>query len=189
MKSEEICPLPTHLAIIMDGNGRWAEKRALVRKFGHRAGVKTLLKIVKYAFSIGISFVTVYAFSTENRFRPKDEVDALIDLIRKNFAGTFNVALNYGGRAEILRAAKLLSESGEEFSEHSFEKFLYTADQPEPDLILRTGGEKRLSNFLLYQSAYAELFFTDTLWPDFSEKELDSILQEYKTRNRRYGKV
>ncbi len=231
MKSEEICPLPTHLAIIMDGNGRWAEKRALVRKFGHRAGVKTLLKIVKYAFSIGISFVTVYAFSTENRFRPKDEVDALIDLIRKNFAttfnellekgvrvrvlgersyfpadvieildkierdsaactaGTFNVALNYGGRAEILRAAKLLSESGEEFSEHSFKKFLYTADQPEPDLILRTGGEKRLSNFLLYQSAYAELFFTDTLWPDFSEKELDSILQEYKTRNRRYGKV
>ena len=178
-----------------------------------------------------MGIVTVYAFSTENRLRPKDEVDSLIDLIRKNFAttfrdlvkrgirvrvlgersffpddvvdildkveneskdgkgGIFNVALNYGGRAEMVRAAKLLSESGKEFNEENFSHFLYTSDQPDPDIIIRTGGEKRLSNFLLYQSAYSELFFVDTLWPDFSNQELDSIIAQYGERDRRYGKV
>jgi di-trans,poly-cis-decaprenylcistransferase len=103
--------------------------------------------------------------------------------------GIFNVALNYGGRAEMVRAAKLLSESGKEFNEENFSHFLYTSDQPDPDIIIRTGGEKRLSNFLLYQSAYSELFFVDTLWPDFSNQELDSIIAQYGERDRRYGKV
>ena len=224
MKSDKVsAKIPFHIAIIMDGNGRWAEKRSLLRKFGHRAGVRTLIKTVKYAFSLGVGIVTVYAFSTENRLRPKDEVDSLIDLIRKNFAttfrdlvkrgirvrvlgergffpddvvdildkveneskegkgGIFNVALNYGGRAEMVRAAK--------FNEENFSHFLYTSDQPDPDIIIRTGGEKRLSNFLLYQSAYSELFFVDTLWPDFSNQELDSIIAQYGERDRRYGKV
>lgn len=227
MKSDE----KLHVAIIMDGNGRWAQKRLLPRKMGHKEGVKTLLDIAEYAFSKGIDTLTVYAFSTENKRRPEDEVSALIDLIRKNFAttfkritqkgirlrvigdksyfpddvieildkaendskvgknGTFNVALNYGGRDEIVRAATRLANSGREITEQSFSDALYTADQPDPDILIRTGGEKRLSNFLLYQCAYTELFFVDTLWPDFSTKELDEILQEFSKRNRRYGKV
>ena len=224
-------PMPRHVAVIMDGNGRWATKRGLARKFGHRAGVKTLMKIAKHAFSVGIEYVTIYAFSTENKYRPKDEVDALVDLIRKNFAtvfseliengvklrvlgdreyfpkdvveildsvesdsvggknGVLNVALNYGGRSEIVRAASLLASSGEDFTEANFQKYLYTADQPDPDVIIRTGGEKRLSNFLLYQAAYSEWLFTDTLWPDFSAKGFDALVKEYRLRPRRYGKV
>lgn len=224
-------PMPRHVAVIMDGNGRWATKRGLARKFGHRAGVKTLMKIAKHAFSVGIEYVTIYAFSTENKYRPKDEVDALVDLIRKNFAtvfseliengvklrvlgdrgyfpkdvveildsvesdsvggknGVLNVALNYGGRSEIVRAASLLASSGEDFTETNFQKYLYTADQPDPDVIIRTGGEKRLSNFLLYQAAYSEWLFTDTFWPDFSAKEFDALVREYRLRPRRYGKV
>lgn len=234
MKSdiEELAnPMPRHVAIIMDGNGRWATKRGLARKFGHRAGVKTLMKIAKHAFSVGIEYVTIYAFSTENKYRPKDEVDALVDLIRKNFAtvfseliengvklrvlgdrgyfpkdvveildsvesdsvggknGVLNVALNYGGRSEIVRAASLLASNGEDFTEANFQKYLYTADQPDPDVIIRTGGEKRLSNFLLYQAAYSEWLFTDTFWPDFSAKEFDALVREYRLRPRRYGKV
>lgn len=234
MKSEKTefnNPVPKHVAVIMDGNGRWAKKRGLVRSFGHRAGVKTLMKIAKHAFSTGIEYVTIYAFSTENKYRPKDEVDALIDLIRKNFAkmfaeliekgvrlcvlgdrsyfpqdvveildsvekdssdgrnGILNVALNYGGRSEIVRAASMLADSGEEFTEANFQKYLYTANQPDPDMIIRTGGEKRLSNFLLYQAAYSEWLFTDTLWPDFSAKEFDALVKEYRLRPRRYGKV
>lgn len=234
MKSdiEELAnPMPRHVAIIMDGNGRWATKRGLARKFGHRAGVKTLMKIAKHAFSVGIEYVTIYAFSTENKYRPKDEVDALVDLIRKNFAtvfseliengvklrvlgdrgyfpkdvveildsvesdsvggknGVLNVALNYGGRSEIVRAASLLASNGEDFTEANFQKYLYTADQPDPDVIIRTGGEKRLSNFLSYQAAYSEWLFTDTFWPDFSAKEFDALVREYRLRPRRYGKV
>lgn len=234
MKSNtEISPekLPRHVAIIMDGNRRWATKRLLPKAMGHNAGVKTLIKIVKHAVTKGIPYVTVYAFSTENKNRPKEEVDTLIDLIRKNFetvfneliendvcvrivgdreyfptdvieilnkvesdsaggkGGVFNVALNYGARAEIVRAAKAAARSGEEITEENFGKFLYTFGSPDPDMIIRTGGEKRLSNFLLYQSAYSELFFTDTLWPDFTESELDSIIAEYAKRNRRFGKV
>ena len=224
-------PMPKHIAVIMDGNGRWAKKRGLIRSLGHRAGVKTLDKIAKHAFSAGVEFVTFYAFSTENKLRPKDEVDGLIDLIRKNFAkmfasliergvklcvlgdreyfpddvveilnsverdsasgdkGVLNIALNYGGRSEIARAARLIAENGEDFSEENIKKHLYTAWQPDPDMIIRTGGEKRLSNFLLYQSAYSELFFTDTLWPDFTAKEFDALVDEYRMRPRRYGKV
>ena len=215
----------------MDGNGRWAQKRLLPRSFGHREGVKTLIRLVTHAFDTGFKYVTVYAFSTENRLRPKEEVDGLIDLIRKNFDttfrrfidrgikirilgdreffpsdvaqilsdaesdskdgknGTFNVALNYGGRAEIVRAVNEAVKRGEEVSEESIGKLLYTYGQPDPDMLIRTGGEKRLSNFLLYQTAYTELFFTDTLWPDFSDEEFDSVVDEFRHRNRRYGQV
>ena len=231
MKSDEIKTQPLHVAMIMDGNGRWAQKRLLPRSFGHREGVKTLVRLVTHAFDTGFKYVTVYAFSTENRLRPKEEVDGLIDLIRKNFAttfrrfidrgikirilgdrkffpsdvaqilsdaesdskdgknGTFNVALNYGGRAEIVRAVNEAVKRGEEVSEESIGKLLYTYGQPDPDMLIRTGGEKRLSNFLLYQTAYTELFFTDTLWPDFSDEEFDSVVDEFRHRNRRYGKV
>ena len=215
----------------MDGNGRWATARAMPRKFGHREGVKTLRKIARHAFDRGVEFVTVYAFSTENRFRPQDEIDGLMDLIRKNFAtsfnefvengikvkvlgdksyfpddiveiidelenksanndkGVFNIALNYGARDEIVKATIKAINSGEPITEELISKNLYTANQPDPDIIVRTGGEKRLSNFLLYQSAYSELFFCDTLWPDFSTAELDEIISQFSTRNRRYGKV
>ncbi|MBQ8882539.1 MAG: di-trans,poly-cis-decaprenylcistransferase [Clostridia bacterium] len=215
----------------MDGNGRWATARAMPRKFGHREGVKTLRKIARQAFDRGVEFVTVYAFSTENRFRPQDEIDGLMDLIRKNFAtsfnefvengikvkvlgdksyfpddiveiidelenksanndkGVFNIALNYGARDEIVKATIKAINSGEPITEELISKNLYTANQPDPDIIVRTGGEKRLSNFLLYQSAYSELFFCDTLWPDFSTAELDIIISQFSTRNRRYGKV
>lgn len=231
MKSDETKKLPVHVAMIMDGNGRWAQKRLLPRSLGHREGVKTLIRVVTHAFDRGVKFVTVYAFSTENRFRPKDEIDGLVDLIRKNFAttfrrfiergiririlgdrgyfpadvveildkaeadsepggnGTFSIALNYGGRAEIVKAVNDAISSGETVTEDNFPKFLYTSDQPDPDMLIRTGGEKRLSNFLLYQAAYSELFFTDTLWPDFSDEEFDDLLDEFAGRNRRYGKV
>ncbi len=223
--------VPLHVAVIMDGNGRWAQKRLLPRKAGHKEGVKTLVRIVRHAFNKGIKYFTVFAFSTENKNRPKDEVDGLINLIREYFKnafsefvkngvrikvlgdvsyfpddvvdivkgvekdsengnnGTLSIALNYGSRAEILRAIRLLNESGEEITEENFGKYLYTATYPEPDIILRTGGEKRLSNFLLYQSAYTEFFFTDTLWPDYSEKEFDDMLVGFNGRSRRYGKV
>ena len=231
MKSDETKTQPLHVAMIMDGNGRWAQKRLLPRSFGHREGVKTLIRLVTHAFDTGVKYVTVYAFSTENRLRPKEEVDGLIDLIRKNFAttfrrfidrgikirilgdrkffpsdvaqilsdaesdskdgknGTFNVALNYGGRAEIVRAVNEAVKRGEEVSEESIGKLLYTYGQPDPDMLIRTGGEKRLSNFLLYQTAYTELFFTDTLWPDFDEAELDRAIAAYRRRDRRFGGV
>ena len=223
--------IPSSVAVIMDGNGRWAKKRLMPRSVGHKAGVKTLFKIARHAFDVGVKYFTVYAFSTENKNRPKEEVDGLIDLIREHFSSSFDelisrgiaikilgdrsyfpddvvgilnqievdsasqtngtmcVALNYGGRAEIIKAVNEAIQKGEEVTEQEFEKYLYTSDIPDPDIILRTGGEKRLSNFLLYQSAYSELFFVDTLWPDFSEKEFDNILEEFSQRNRRYGKV
>lgn len=229
MKSSGV--LPRHVAVIMDGNGRWARKRALPRKVGHRAGVKTMLSIVRHAFETGIEYVTVYAFSTENRFRPKDEVDSLMALIRRNFATTFRelvdggirviilgersyfpadieeligklerdsaagtkgtlmVALNYGSRDELVRAVNAAVKGGITVDEEKLSGLLYTAGAPDPDLIIRTGGEKRLSNFLLYQAAYSELFFTDTLWPDFSPAEFDGIIEEFSHRTRRFGKV
>lgn len=229
MKSSGV--LPRHVAVIMDGNGRWARKRALPRKVGHRAGVKTMLSIVRHAFETGIEYVTVYAFSTENRFRPKDEVDSLMALIRRNFATTFRelvdggirviilgersyfpadieeligklerdsaagtkgtlmVALNYGSRDELVRAVNAAVKGGITVDEEKLSGLLYTAGAPDPDLIIRTGGEKRLSNFLLYQAAYSELFFTDTLWPDFSPAEFDGIIEEFAHRTRRFGKV
>ena len=229
--SENLQNTPRHVALIMDGNGRWAKARNLARNFGHREGVKTLKTIVDYAFSVGVEFVTVYAFSTENRNRPQEEVDGLIDLIRRNFSSSFkqfvkkgvkvkvlgdksffpadvieiidtleresenndratlNIALNYGARDEIVKATQKAVASGEEITEEVISKYLYTANQPDPDMIIRTGGEKRLSNFLLYQSAYSELFFTDTLWPDFTTDEFAQIIRQFNTRNRRYGKV
>ena len=222
--------IPAHIGIIMEGNGRWATRRLLPRTAGHRAGVKNIVPVVTAAFDRGVSVVTLYAFSTENKGRAKDEVDGLIDLIRKQMrpmtrdliargsrvgfigdieyfpndvqnilceiaaenshienAQIVNIALNYGGREEIARAARLASESGE-VTRARIERYLYTADMPPLDMIIRTGGEKRLSNFLLYQAAYAELFFSDTLWPDFNENELTGILDEFAHRQRRFGK-
>ena len=214
----------------MDGNGRWATKRLLPRNAGHRAGVKNITPVVSAALENGVKAVTLYAFSSENKSRPQDEVDSLVDLIRKRlkpmtreliergarimFSGdteyfpsdvrkimteiveentspdaqVVNIALNYGGRAEIARAAALAAASGE-ISEDTIAKNLYTAQLPELDMIVRTGGEKRLSNFLLYQAAYSELFFTDTLWPDFSAKELIGMIAEFGSRTRRFGKL
>ena len=223
--------IPLHVAFIMDGNGRWAKKRGLSRKFGHKAGVETLLSILNKSFEIGIKYVTVYAFSTENWNRPKEEVDALLELFRvyftskfdvllknrikiniwgdvssfpediKNmideiekqnvddYVGTFNIALNYGGRNEIVNAINYAVENNIKVDENSIKDLLYSKQAPDPDVVIRTGGEQRLSNFLLYQSAYSELFFTKTLWPDFTPEELLDILTEYQSRDRRFGKV
>ncbi len=232
MKSDDksAVRIPKHIGIIMDGNGRWATKRLLPRPAGHRAGVKNITPIVSAALDMGVEAVTLYAFSSENKNRPRDEVDSLVDLIRKRlkpmtreliergsriiFSGdteyfpddvrkimseiveentskeaqTVNIALNYGGRAEIVRAAKKAALSGE-ITEETLAQNLYTAELPELDMIVRTGGEKRLSNFLLYQAAYSELFFTDTLWPDFDAKELKDMISEFGHRTRRFGKL
>ena len=222
--------LPRHIGIIMDGNGRWAAKRLLPRPAGHRAGVKTLGRIMRYVFKRGIPYLTVYAFSTENTARPEAEVKGLIDLIRRYFEKelpslikngirvraigdktyfsdeiqaviataeaetarfterNFIIALNYGARSEIVRAANRAVQSGKAVTEAEFSALLDTADVPDPDMIIRTGGEQRLSNFLLYQAAYAELFFVPDLWPDFDEKRLCGLLEENGRRNRRFGK-
>jgi len=228
--------VPCHIAIIMDGNGRWAQKRGLPRTAGHAAGAETFRKIATYCKDIGVQYLTVYAFSTENWKRPKDEVDAIMNLLDKylreaieqmerdrvkmkffgdtsvlspslqeliartdeistHFEGCqVNICLNYGGRDEILRAAKVYGEAlgrGEaaELNEADFEKGLFSANIPDPDLLIRPGGEMRLSNFLLWQAAYAELYFTDTLWPDFTPSELDAAIAEFNRRNRRFGAV
>jgi undecaprenyl diphosphate synthase len=230
--------LPAHVAIIMDGNGRWARRRALPRYFGHREGVKALKTAVRYAAERGIPTLTVYAFSTENWRRPREEVDFLLDLMYKTFAQeieelhkegvrvrlvgdrtslsqeiqavwaraeqitaqntrlTLNVAFNYGGRAELTRAARELASqvargelAAEEITEERLASQLYTWPSPDPDLVIRTGGEQRLSNFLLWQAAYSELYVTDVLWPDFGEKEFEQALQDYLSRERRFGQV
>lgn len=214
-----------HIAFIMDGNGRWATKRSLPRNTGHREGINAMTSIAIACKGLGIPYVSFYAFSTENKNRPKQEVDGLIGLMRDKFdelrddfndndiklcvmgdisyfgkslekkindavektknnkSIVVNVALNYGGRDELSRAATLSAQRNAPISD-----FLYTSGQPDPDILIRTGGEKRLSNFMLYQLAYTELFFVDTLWPDFSEKELNAIVQEYYYRDRRFGK-
>ncbi len=233
MKSDKIDKdrLPTHIAFIMDGNGRWATKRLLPRKFGHREGVKTMRKIITACVRLGIKVVSLFAFSTENRNRPKDEVAALMQLIRENiydmlkelidegvkvvFMGDLsyfdadirasldkvvsesadgekavvNIGLNYGSRDEIIRAVNKCVQEGKEVNEEIFASHLYTSGLPDPDLIVRTSGEYRLSNFMLYQAAYSEVIVTNTLWPDFNESELQSILAEYEKRDRRFGKV
>lgn len=225
--------LPNHIAIIMDGNGRWAKKRSLPRSAGHSAGAKTFKTIARYCNKIGIKYLTVYAFSTENWKRPKAEVDALMDLLRSylkdtasfkeeniklRFIGeraplaqdlkdlmekaeddsadatglTLNLAVNYGGRDEIVHAVRALIKDGaapEEITEQSISKRLYTADQPDPDFIIRPSGEYRLSNFLIWQSAYAEYWFSDVLWPDFKPKHLEQAIDDYSKRNRRFGGV
>ena len=232
-KKKKVLPekLPQHIGIIMDGNGRWAKKRGLPRSAGHSAGAKAFQSIARYCNKIGIKYLTVYAFSTENWKRPKDEVDAIMKLLHdylvdsvnftdenikvkflgnlsmltdelnrlikkaeddsKNATGLcLNIALNYGGRDEIVRSVRKMAENGADLSkltEQELSDHLYTAGMPDPDLIIRPSGEYRLSNFLIWQSAYAEYWFTDRLWPDFSEKDIDSAVNAFALRDRRYG--
>lgn len=223
--------LPRHIAIIMDGNGRWAKKRLMPRIEGHRMGVEAVTCIVKECKTLGIQYLTFFAFSTENWKRPQEEIEKLFEIFRnylkkigndyqksdirlkvigdisafpedlqqacstaeketENCTGmTLSIALNYGSKAEILFAMKKLCEAKEEITEENLRKYLYTSGQPDPDLIIRTSGEMRLSNFLLFQAAYSELYFTKTLWPDFDEKELHNALKQYSKRDRRFGTV
>lgn len=228
--------LPTHIAIIMDGNRRWAKAKGLPAAIGHKEGAKTTEKIVRYANKIGLKYITVYAFSTENWKRAEDEVNALMLLlqnyiedyskradsenIKVQFLGdttafkpkmqkgikdciertkfntgiTFNIALNYGGRAEIIKAVKDIAKDVKEnkieienIDENMVSNYLYTKGQPDPDLLIRTSGEMRLSNFLPWQLVYSELLFVNKYWPDFSEEDLDLAIEEYQKRTRKFG--
>ncbi len=221
--------IPNHVAIIMDGNGRWATKRNKPRVFGHNEGMKRVVDVVENSLTIGIKYLTLYAFSTENWKRPKKEIDFLmqilikyideqlnrlisngvkinilgdieplpdkvvdkinyaIDSTKSNSKLILNIAINYGSRQEILRAVNLAVKDGKEVSEEEFSSYLYTKDQPDVDLLIRPGGEKRLSNFLLYQMSYAELYFSDIYWPDFKMEELLEAVKWYQERNRRFG--
>lgn len=225
--------LPTHIAIIMDGNGRWAKKRGMPRSAGHVAGAKTFKNIARYCNKIGLKYLTVYAFSTENWKRPQDEVNGIMNLLRdylkdaenfkdenirvrfigdlepladdikalieKNEKGSadatglnLNIAINYGGRDEITKAVQKIVGSGisaNSITEDTISQNLYTAGMPDPDFIIRPSGEYRLSNYLIWQSAYAEYWFSDVLWPDFTPKHLDAAIDEFNKRNRRFGGV
>ncbi len=225
--------LPKHIAIIMDGNGRWAKKRSLPRSAGHVTGAKTFKEIARYCNKIGLEYLTVYAFSTENWKRPKDEIDSIMNLlrdylrdaenfksdnIRVKFIGNLepldddikelikkdeegskdatglklNIAINYGGRDEITSAVKKIVESGiasKDITEDTVSQNLYTAGMPDPDFIIRPSGEYRLSNYLIWQSAYAEYWFSDILWPDFKPRHLEKAIEDYNHRNRRFGGV
>lgn len=230
--------LPRHIAIILDGNGRWAKRRGLPRTAGHKVGAETFRTIATYCRDIGLEYLTVYAFSTENWKRPKDEVETIMvllkrylleaietmerDNVRLRFMGDLlalsdelkalvaecnaisdrltgcqcNICINYGGRAELVHAAQSFAEDciagsvkPKDLTEDVFEKYLYSAGIPSPDLLIRPGGELRLSNFLLWQCAYAEFYLTDVLWPDFSKEELHKAIAAYQSRNRRYGAV
>lgn len=230
--------LPRHIGIIMDGNGRWAKKRGLSRSAGHKAGAESLKKIITEANNLGVEYITVYAFSTENWKRPKEEVDYLMGLLmdylinaEKTLAGenvviraigsrkelseemqrqivkteeftknntgiVMNIALNYGGREEILHAVKDISRavkageiSADDISERNISDALYTGGQPDVDLLIRTSGEMRLSNFMLWQVSYAEMWFTDKLWPDFKPADLRKAIYDFQNRGRRFGGV
>lgn len=233
--------LPRHVAIIMDGNGRWAKKRGLDRSAGHKEGAKTFRKICDYAADLGIEYLTFYAFSTENWKRPQNEVDALMNLFRDylsemqereeeneergyniRFIGDIggipediqkllsvvekdsssktkthiNIAVNYGGRHEIVGAVKKISQKvlsgeirAEDIDENMISDNLYTAYQPDPDLVIRPSGEQRLSNFLIWQSAYSEFWYSDILWPDFTPEDLNKALEAFQKRNRRFGGI
>lgn len=230
--------VPRHVAIILDGNGRWAKAKGMPRNYGHAQGSKNVERICEEAWKMGIKYLTVYAFSTENWSRPKEEVDALMKLLRnymktclktaakndmkvrvigdktrldtdirnrieeleKATAGNgglnFQIALNYGSRDEIIRAVRHLAEDVKngtldpgEISSEVFSSYLDTHDIPDPDLLIRTSGEERLSNFLLWQLAYSEFYFTDVLWPDFTKQELEKAIEQYNRRDRRYGGV
>ena len=230
--------IPNHVAIILDGNGRWAKKRLMPRNYGHAKGAKTVEKICEEAWDMGIKYLTVYAFSTENWKRPQDEVDALMKLLKNylkdciersnsndmrvrvigdktalsdeirekieeleemtkdNKGLNFTIAINYGSRDEMVRAMKKMAAdvkegkvSPEELTETTFEDYLDTKGIPDPDLLIRTSGEQRLSNYLLWQLAYTEFYFTDVLWPDFSRKDLEQAVLAYNKRDRRFGKV
>ncbi len=230
--------LPRHIAVVMDGNGRWAQKRGMPRTFGHSAGSETFQKDAEYLSDLGIEYFTVYAFSTENWKRPPEEVQEILRLLEKylhkdiremreknirlQFFGDLtpfspelralidetnaisrtttgmlvSVCLNYGGRAELVRAARLLAEqcaagmlSPEDIDERRFSGYLYSADIPDPDLMIRPGGEMRLSNFLLWQNAYTEFYFSDVLWPDFDQRQMDAAILAYQQRKRRFGGI
>lgn len=230
--------IPTHIAIVMDGNGRWAKKRGLPRQAGHKVGAEAFRTIANYAKSIGLKYLTVYAFSTENWKRSEEEVDAIMELLEKYlreaiadmdkncvrfcFFGDLsrlspelqeeariaversrkyegvqvNFCLNYGGRAEIVRAAQRFARDcmdgkckPEDLTEAHFSELMYSAGVPDPELVIRPGGELRTSNFLLWQSAYAEYYFTDTLWPQFGPKDLDKAIAAFNGRKRRFGGV
>ncbi len=223
--------IPLHIAIIMDGNGRWARKRGLPRIYGHRAGVKAVRKTIEACLDLGVKYLTLYTFSTENWTRPHDEVMGLMKLftevIRKEiknlkekkvrvvFIGrreglpeevienmkwvsnetakfrdlTLIIALNYSGRAEIVDAVNKAIEKGKKVDEERIKDFFYFPEMPDPDLLIRTSGEMRISNFLLYQIAYTELYITDVLWPDFDKKELLKAIKSYSTRERRFGGI
>lgn len=226
--------IPAHVAVIMDGNGRWAKKRGLPRSKGHKAGTEAARAIVKHCREIGVRHLTLYTFSKENWSRPKDEVSTLFELLvsflkrelsqlveqdirlkvlgelrdfplpvrkalehamsksRHCSAMTVNLALNYSGREEIVRACRRMVEDGlsaAEFTPEALSERLYTAGQPDPDLIIRTSGELRLSNYLLWQAAYSEFYFTDIHWPDFTPGELDKAIADYSGRQRRFGKT
>ena len=223
--------IPQHIAIIMDGNGRWAKKRMMPRSMGHKHGMERMVGLMERAFEVGVKYITVYALSTENLKRPKEEIDALFNLFRNNFKEALgkvcergvrlralgdvsllpddivkvlreseaetakyegrgvNIAVCYGARDEIVHAVNAAIENGEKVTEESFAKLLYTKDLPDPDLIIRTGKEVRLSNFLLYQAAYSELYFSDKMFPEFSDKDLDKAMIAYSKRTRRFGKT
>jgi undecaprenyl diphosphate synthase len=226
--------VPVHVAIIMDGNGRWAQKRGLPRLDGHRVGVDSIQKILKTLSQKGVQYVTLYAFSTENWNRPEEEVTGILEILqyalrvqtealhennvrivhigkqdrlspqlraevahaeqltRDNSGITLNVAFDYGGRDEILAAVKKIIRDGipeDQVDEALFQSYLFTGHSPDPDLIIRTGGEMRISNFLLWQSAYSEYYHTPTLWPDLESDEIERVLEDYSTRQRRFGRV
>ena len=233
---ERAAGVPRHIAIILDGNGRWAKKRGLPRTAGHAVGSENFRKIATYCKNIGVDYLTVYAFSTENWKRPPEEVKTIMKLLKKYLQEAVdtmerdkirmkifgdvsalspelqalvertdriskqyqgfqaNICLNYGGRDEILSAARRYAEdyavgNAPELTEESFGGYLYSAGIPDPDLLIRPGGELRISNFLLWQCAYAEFYFTDVLWPDFGPAELDKAIAEYNRRDRRFGGV
>lgn len=230
--------IPKHVAIILDGNGRWAKKRMMPRQYGHAKGAQVVEQVCEDAYNLGIHYLTVYAFSTENWNRPDNEVKILMDIFSKymvdklekvgqknmriRFIGersnldksmiekienleestrantglNFTVALNYGSRDEMIRAMKRMAKevkngniSVDDITEEVYDKYLDTADLPDPDLLIRTSGEQRLSNYLLWQLAYTEFYFTDVLWPDFDKSELQKAIEWYDGRDRRFGKV
>ncbi|MBO5481083.1 MAG: di-trans,poly-cis-decaprenylcistransferase [Clostridia bacterium] len=232
-KIKEETRIPRHIAIIMDGNGRWAKKRMMPRSYGHKQGMQRMVGLLERAYDLGVSFVTVYALSTENFNRPQAELEGLYNLIRNHFRAymtricsrgvtlrivgdisplpadvqqtlldceretaeyakdgkELNFAIGYGARAEIVRAVNSAVEKGEKVTEESFSALLYTHGEPDPELLIRTGKEKRLSNFLLYQSAYAELYFSDKMFPEFSDKDLEKAIIWFSGRKRRFGKT
>lgn len=238
LKQIDMDNLPRHIAIIMDGNGRWAKKRFMPRNFGHQEGMKRVVEIVEVANQLGIECLTLYAFSTENWKRPQEEIDGLMKIlvfyirneldrltrnnVKLNILGDIsalpatarkeveralertkgndgmilNIALNYGGRREIIKGIKEILKDVEmgkisinDINEDSFKDYLYTKGQPDPDLLIRPSGELRLSNFLLYQIAYTEFWFSDVLWPDFKEEKLYEAIIDYQKRNRRFGGI
>jgi len=238
MRNNNKMNIPCHIGIIMDGNGRWARQRGLLRSAGHRAGTDATREIVRVCGELGVSYLTIYVFSAENWGRPITEVSRLMDLLvemtkkeinnlnannvrlqaigdltrlpsktrnalitgiektKDNSGLTLNLAISYGGRSEIVRAARLFAREAvkdpsliDSLDENGFSRYLFTAQIPDPELIIRTGGDIRISNFLLWQSAYSELYVTDTLWPDFNKESLVAAIEDYNNRDRRFGKV